>query len=94
MEENMGITMRAFPWLLDTKYPGDAIALYVFYRYSSMCQNSNPIKCSTADAADKLKWSETKVRRIKKILIDLAFIRDVQTKRENGEISGHFIKVM
>ena len=52
------------------------------------------IKCSTADAADKLKWSETKVRRIKKILIDLAFIRDVQTKRENGEISGHFIKVM
>lgn len=99
MEENsckncMGITMGAFPWLLDTKYPGDVLALYVFYRYSSMYQNANPIKCSTADAAKKLKWSETKLRRAKQILISLGFVQDVQTKRENGEISGHFIKVM
>ncbi|MFA5297257.1 MAG: hypothetical protein WC389_03515 [Lutibacter sp.] len=73
--------------------PAELIGLYTFYYYTAKWQKTNLPKCTTGYVAKGLKWSEDKVRKIKKGLIDLGFITDFTRKNEQGKILGHYIKM-
>ncbi len=73
--------------------PGDLIALYTFYYYTAKWQRTNQPKSTTHYTAKGLKWSVDKVRKNKKILINLNLIEDIVTKDKTNKITGHYIKV-
>ena len=72
--------------------PGELISLYSFYYYTAKWQATNQPKCTTAYASNGMKWTEAKVRKVKKQLCELGLIEDV-TERDGGKITGHYIKV-
>lgn len=79
---------------LQQKNPSDVIALYTFYYYTAKWQETNQPKVTTLYAAKGLKWGHNRIRKIKKILIELGLIGDVQIRdQKNNKIIGHFIKV-
>lgn len=79
---------------LEEKNPSDLLALYELYLYVSKIHNTNYIKCNTLQTSNLLKWSEEKVRKTKKVLIQLNLIKDVQKLLDNGQIEGHYIKII
>ena len=82
-----------FDSLLATEYPAETIALYSFYYYTAKWQNTNRIKAVTSYAASGLRWSQGKVRKIKKILVELGLVRDVKIKGENNSIQGWYLEL-
>lgn len=92
-EQLVVLTKETIDCFLSSENPADVMALYTFYYYSAKWQSTNQPKCTTAYVANGLKWSEAKVRKSKKDLIEMGLIEDVQSKDENGRISGHFIKL-
>ncbi len=78
-------------FLQDDNY-AELIGLYAFYYRHAKRQKTDKPKTTTAYTAKGMKWTEEKVRRIKKILINLGVIEDV-TRRKYNRISGHFIHV-
>ena len=56
--------------------PADCIALYTFYCYTATWQKTNQPKATTNFTAKGLKWSEEKVRKIKKILKSIGLIEE------------------
>lgn len=83
-----------FDIFLEQENPADLIALYHFYYYTAKWQRSTSCKATTAYVAAGLHWSEPKVRKTKKILIDLGFIEDKTLRDPKSKaIIGHYIKV-
>ena len=82
-----------FDRLLKSETPADSIALYTFYYYTAKWQGTNQPKCTTAYVANGLKWSESRVRKAKKELLDIGLVEDITSKDESGKIIGHFVKV-
>ena len=82
-----------FDRLLKSETPADSIALYTFYYYTAKWQGTNQPKCTTAYVANGLKWSESRVRKAKKELLDIGLVEDITSKDEGGKIIGHFVKV-
>lgn len=87
------LTKQTVDIFLKSNSPADVMALYTFYYYTAKWQETNQPKCTTGYAAQGLKWSETKIRKVKKELIALGLIEDVQQKDASGKICGHFIKL-
>ena len=71
----------------------DALALYTFYTYTAKWQKTNNIKATTAYTANGMNWTEERVRKIKKILIDKGLISDFVRYGEDNKIMGHYIIV-
>lgn len=78
--------------ILKQEHPADVIALYWFYYYTAKWQKTNQAHATTSYTAKGLKWGQDRVRRTKKVLIDLKLIEDVITKNKLGKIKGHYIK--
>ena len=87
------LTKQTVDIFLKSNSPADVMALYTFYYYTAKWQETNQPKCTTGYAAQGLKWSETKIRKVKKELLALGLIEDVQQKDASGKICGHFIKL-
>lgn len=92
-EQLVILTKETIDRFLSSDNPSDIMALYTFYYYSSKWQETNQPKCTTSYAAAGLKWSEAKVRKTKKQLVDMGLIEDIQIKGNDGRISGHYIKL-
>ena len=76
------------------KYPADLMALYWLYYYIAKWQGTNSPKSTTSFAAKGLKWSEDRVRRAKKQLIELRLIEDITSRnKDTNKITGHYIYV-
>jgi hypothetical protein len=58
---------------LKQKHPSDLMALYWFH--TAKWQKTNKARATTSYAAKGLKWSEDRIRRTKKILIQLGLIK-------------------
>ena len=86
------VTKQTLDRFLKEDNPADLIALYVFYYYTAKWQKTNQPKCTTSYVATGLKWSEPKVRKVKKVLVDMGFIEDI-TATMDGKITGHYIKL-
>ena len=93
-QEPLVTSKATFDIFLKQENPSELIALYHFYYYTAKWQKTNKVKATTAYVANGLKWSQDRVRRTKKTLIELGFIEDVKTKDEKTKsITGHYIKI-
>lgn len=94
IENNLIIlTKQTLDKFLEQDNPADLMALYTFYYYTAKWQGTNQPKCTTAYVANGLHWSENKVRKMKKQLIEFGLIEDVRVTDEFNKIVGHYIKV-
>ena len=87
------LTKQTYDAFLKSDNPAELIALYSFYYYTAKWQKTNQPKCTTGYTANGLKWSESKIRKFKKELIDLGLIEDVAIRDERNKIAGHYIKL-
>jgi len=87
------LTKQTYDAFLKSDNPAELIALYSFYYYTAKWQKTNQPKCTTGYTANGLKWSESKLRKFKKELIDLGLIEDVAIRDERNKIAGHYIKL-
>ena len=80
--------------LLKQKNPADLIALYTFYYYTAKWQDTKQAKATTGYTAKGLGWGEDRVRKNKKILIELELIEDITSRDpKTKQINGHYIYV-
>ena len=86
-------TKQTYDAFLKSDNPAELIALYSFYYYTAKWQKTNQPKCTTGYTANGLKWSESKIRKFKKELIDLGLIEDIALRDEHNKIAGHYIKL-
>lgn len=77
----------------ENEKPGDLISLYAFYYYTAKWQKTNQPYATIGYVSKGLKIGEHKVRRIKKELIKLGLIEDLQTTDASGKITGHYVLV-
>gem|GEM_PF-2797081 len=83
-----------FDIFLKQENPAELIALYHFYYYTSKWQQTTTVKATTNYISSGLHWTTKKVIRIKKKLVELGFIEDVQKRDEaTGRIVSHYIKI-
>lgn len=87
------LTKSTIDIFLQTPCPADLIALYIFYYYTAKWQGTNQPKSTTEYTANGLHWSEARVRKIKKMLIDIGVIEDVIVRDSGGRVDGHYIRV-
>jgi hypothetical protein len=93
-QEPLVTSKITFDIFLAQEKPSDLIALYHFYYYTAKWQNTNKVRATTNYAAKGLKWSNDKVRKTKKTLIQLGFIEDIKEFDENSKtIKGHYIQI-
>jgi hypothetical protein len=71
----------------------DALALYVAYAGISQWQKTTTIKATTAFMAERMRWTDKRVRKNKKLLLDNGYIEDVQ-KKQNNKIVGWYLKII
>ena len=88
----INITKTTMDILLVQEKPDQLIALYLFYCYTSNWQETLQIKSTTGYTAKGLKWSAPKVSRVKKRLMELKLIKNIQSRNEK-HITGHYIRV-
>ena len=72
---------------------GDLIALYTFYYYTAKWQCTNTARATTAYTAEGLDWTEARVKKNKKVLLDIGLIEDRQQRNSHNRITGHFVYV-
>lgn len=81
---------------IDTLYRldncADCIALYVFYYKTAKWQKTNQIKANDVYVGKCLNWGSKKIRETKKTLKEKGLI-DIIQKRENGKISGWYVRI-
>ena len=77
---------------LKQEHPADLMALYWFYYYTAKWQGTDKARATTSYAAKGLKWSEDRIRRTKKILIQLGLIEDIQNKKGKFEKCYIYVK--
>jgi hypothetical protein len=89
----INITKPTMDVLLKQNKPDQLIALYIFYCYTAVWQNTLRVRTTTKYTAKGIGWSEQKVRRIKKRLADFGLIEDVQTTKKDGLFGKRYVRV-
>ena len=89
LDNHIGFSKHTFDRLFKTKNPANSIALYSFLVYTAKWQKTDTPKAAATYIAKGLKWSESKVRRIKQELIKMGLVEnkrvvDKKTKRVTG----------
>lgn len=79
--------------MLSQKKADELIALYSFYCACVQKQKTQQVYATTHFVSKGLKWKPTKVRRVKKRLIDLGLIEDIRALDKEGRVSGWYIRV-
>lgn len=88
------ITQKVSDALLKQERPEEPIALYILYYNTANWQNTNQPKCTTHFAAKKLHWGIRKVRRAKKVLVNLGLVEDVRAVHpKTKKVTGYYIKM-
>lgn len=87
-------TKYAVDRILKTEKPLGALGLYFFYLYTAKWQNTWTLKATTNYAQKGLGMSKAKVIEAKKILTELGLIKDFQRINKQGQVSGHYIKLL
>ena len=77
------LTKQTLDIFLRQDNPSELIALYTFYYYTAKWQGTNQPKCTTSYVANGLHWSENKVRKVKKQLIEFGLIEEDKEKNND-----------
>lgn len=90
----LNITQATLDRLLKEDKPDQLFALYLFYCYTSIWQATLQIYATTSYTAKALGWSIQKVQRVKRRLLELGLIEDVQGRKESGgKFSKQYIRI-
>ena len=89
--EPMSLFKSTFELFLKQENPTDCTMLFLFYYYTSKFQNTNQIKALTCFTAKGLKWTEERVRKTKKVLLNLEIIEDMQDRKGTGKMASRYI---
>ena len=87
------ISKQTMELFLKQERPSDLIALYMFYYYTAKWQETNQIHATTGYTAKGMKWTDERVQRAKKELIDLSIIEEIKKRDESNRITGWYIKI-
>jgi len=88
------LTKATIDIFLKQENPGDLIALYSFYYYTSKWQHTNQPKCTTEYVAKGLHWNRSKVAKVKKQLMEFGLIEDVRMiDEQTKKVTGYYIKM-
>jgi len=91
-EEPIILSKNLLDLFLQSKYPGDLIALYSFYYYTAKWQKTNQPKATDNYCMNGLKWGYDRFSRAKAFLLEIHLIEKIQA-RQNNRIKEWFIKV-
>lgn len=83
------LTKQTIYECLKSDCPAELMSLYTFYYYIAKLKE----ECTTGDVAKCLKWSEKKVLKIQKLLLEFGLIEYVQEKDDDGKIVDNYIKI-
>ena len=79
--------------LLETKKFAELIGLYIFYYKTGRKQKTNQPWANNSYTATGLRWSVAKVKKYKKLLIELGLIENIFRRRNDGRFEKWYIKV-
>ncbi|MCK9429599.1 MAG: hypothetical protein M0R17_06305 [Candidatus Omnitrophica bacterium] len=93
-EEPIVLSKPLSDLILKQDHPAELLSLYWFYYYTAKWQRTNIPRATNDYVADALKWGSDKVKKYRKILIQLGLIETIQRKNENNnQITGYYTKV-
>jgi len=88
------ITKITLDRLKDEPNSGDCLALYAWYCYTAVWQKTNIVWANVSYMAKLIKWNISKVRRVRKQLLELKLIEDVQVKDKKGIFGKRYVRVL
>lgn len=89
--ELLATTNTSFRRLLELG--GDAVALYMFYLYTSNWQDNKSPKATNTYVEKGLGWGRMKVVNAKNKLLQAGWVEDRILRDEKGKIVGHYVTV-
>ena len=93
-QEPAVISKQLSDLILAQDKPADLIALYWFYYYTAKWQGTSQPKAVNKYVAKGLKWTEEKVSKRKRNLIDLGLIENITSYDPATKcVNGHYIKI-
>lgn len=90
----MRISKEAYLKMREHKNFPNVLALYSFYQYQAMRQNSAKIRATVAFCAKSLGWHTDNVRWIKKTLVNDGLIREISSNKSTDGNSYVLINFM
>ena len=90
----INITKTTMDRLKEEPDSGDLLSLYVWYCYVASWQETNNVWASVEYMTKLTKWSQNKVRRLRKRLTTLELIEDVQNREKNGDFGKRYVRVL
>ena len=91
--EPLVISKSLIDLFLGEKNTADLIALYTFYYYTAKWQKTNQPKAIKTYCKKCLKISNDRLKKAHDILLELGVIEDIVKRKENGQVSGHYVRV-
>jgi len=89
----LNITKATLERLKQEDKKSDLLALYVWYGYVTIWQDTRTIWAGVNYMSEITGWSPNKVKRIRKRLLEIGLIEDVQQRKENGDFGKCYIRV-
>jgi len=91
----INITKATTDILLEQDKPGPLMALYYFYCYTAAWQCTLQPRATVRYVAEGLKWSKGKVQQVKKQLVGLGLIEDIQKRKDDasGKFGKQYVRV-
>lgn len=91
--EPMVVSKSIMDRFLQTENYSELLSLYLFYYYTAKWQETNTPKATNSYVAKGIGWSESKVCRFKKHLIDMELIENIKRVGDDGKVKGWYILV-
>jgi hypothetical protein len=92
-ESSIGVTKYTIDRILRLEhYRADALALYLFYAYTSRWQHTMKVRATNTYVANGLGWGVDKVKRVKQALMELDLISNERV-RVDGRITEWRVQV-
>jgi len=79
--------------LKEREKSGELMGLYIWYCYVTIWQNTTTIWAGVKYMSALTKWSMEKIRQLRKILLDIGLIEDVQNREEGGNFGRRYVRV-
>ncbi len=93
----IGVTKATFERIMKVECPrghrADALALYLFYAYTSRWQNTSKVWATNSFAGKALGWSPRKVATIKWLLTELGLVENFPLTGKSGRFDKWLTKI-
>jgi hypothetical protein len=89
----ISITKATMDRFKDEENSGDLLALYGWYCFTAAWQESTTVWANVPYMVQLTKWSPAKVRKIRRQLIEMGLIKDVQIRKKGGNFGKRYVAV-